>query len=71
MLVPTVLTPIVVAQPSNLSANFLLVVAVSLLKQGFTLLLYTGCFAGTEKKYWSIAQARKHPWAYYQGAKVH
>ena len=30
----------------------------------------TGCFAGTEKKYWSIAQSKMHPLAYYQVAKV-
>ena len=29
-----------------------------------------GWSAGTDKKYWSIAHARKHPWAYYQGGKV-
>ena len=29
----------------------------------------TGCSKETDKKYWSIAQARKHPWAYYQGEK--
>jgi hypothetical protein len=31
----------------------------------------SGWSAGTDKKYLSIALARKHPWAYYQGGKVH
>ena len=31
----------------------------------------TGWSVGTDKKYWSIAQARKYPWAYYHGGKVH
>ena len=37
-------------------------------------LLYPGSTGWSTKtgiKYWSITQARKHPWAYYQGAKVH
>ena len=32
---------------------------------------HTGCSARTDKKYRAIAQARKHPWAYYQVGKVH
>ena len=32
---------------------------------------HTGCSAGTDKKYWSIAQSRKHPWAYYQVREVY
>ena len=31
----------------------------------------TGWSAGTDNTYWSIVQARKHPWAYCQGGKVY
>ena len=28
---------------------------------GWKMTQHTGCFAGTDKKYWSIAQSKKHP----------